>query len=242
MAIKISTTQEKSRVHGIKCLVYAKAGLGKTMLSATAPAPIILSAESGLLSLHESNIVRVYGANAPGISYNIPVIEIKTVNDLLEAYNWVVSSYEAKQYYTVCLDSISEIAEVILSNAKSQVKDPRQAYGELIEKMTNTIRSFRDLSGKSVYFSAKQQFEKDQSTGIQSYNASMPGSRLAQELPYFFDEVFCLRVGKDTQTQQEFRYLQTAPDFQYDAKDRSGALAPMEIPNLTHVFTKILGV
>ena len=73
---------------------------------------------------------------------------IRTVDDLTEAYNWACSSPEAAQFDTIYIDSISEIGEVVLSNAKAQVKDPRQAYGELIEKMMVTLKAFRDLPGK----------------------------------------------------------------------------------------------
>jgi hypothetical protein len=36
--------------------------------------------------------------------------------------------------------------------------------------------------------------------------------------------------------------LQTQPDLQFEAKDRSGALSPVETPVLSAVFAKILGV
>lgn len=226
MAIKLTTTSQAAVLHGVKILVYGKAGLGKTTLCATAPTPIILSAEAGLLSLRH---------------HNIPVIEIKTIEDLQEAYQWATESAESNQYATVCIDSLSEIAETVLLNAKRTAKDPRQAYGELLERMGVTVRSFRDLSGKHVYMSAKQEAVKDEMAGVTMYAPSMPGSKLGGQLPYLFDEVFRLGLGR-TQDGTEYRYLQTRPDFQSDAKDRSGALDAMEQPNLTHIFNKILNL
>lgn len=226
MAVHITTTQQAAQLHGIKCLVYGKSGAGKTKLASTAPAPIILSAESGILSLRE---------------FQIPMIQIKTVADLTEVHQWALNSAEAKQFATIYIDSISEIGEVVLANAKSQVKDPRQAYGELIEKMMATIKAFRDLPGKNVVMAAKQEPIKDEMTGIVQYGPSMPGSKLGPQLPYLFDEVFRLGVGKTLQG-VEYRFLQTGPDLQYDAKDRSGSLDPVERPDLSFVFSKILGV
>lgn len=226
MALRFSTTDRASQLHGIKALVYGPAGVGKTKLSSTCPAPIILSAESGLLSLR---------------GFQIPVIEIRTVQDLTEAHMWSLNSYEARQFATVYIDSISEIGEVVLSNAKMQVKDPRQAYNELIEKMLTSIRAFRDLPGKNVVMAAKQEPIKDEMTGIIKYGPSMPGSKLGPQLPYLFDEVFRMGLGKTPQN-VEYRFLQTSPDLQYDAKDRSGSLEPIEKPDLTYVFNKILGV
>lgn len=225
MALQFSTTDQASAAAGVKVLVYGDAGMGKTTLCATAPAPIIISAESGLLSLRK---------------YRIPVIEIKTIDQLTEAYDWSTRSAEARQFATICIDSISEIGEVVLANAKRQVKDPRQAYGELIEKMTMTIRAFRDLPGKHVYMAAKMEPMKDELTGVVRYGPAMPGSKLGPQLPYFFDEVFRLGVNKSPQG-ETYRFLQTQPDLQYTAKDRSGSLAAIESPDLNQVFTKILG-
>ena len=239
MALQWTTTAKSNVSQGVKVLCWADSGMGKTSMIATAPRPIILSAESGLLSLGRKNLEKLYGVNTPGISYDIPVIIIKSVTDLGEAYSWLTQSSEAAQFDTVGVDSISEIGEVVLNNAKRQVKDPRQAYGELLEKMETSIRAFRDIPNKHVYMTAKAEASKDELTGIVRYGPSMPGSKLGQKLPYFFDEVFQLAINKTPQG-QSFRFLRTQPDLQNIAKDRSGALDAMEPPHLGQVFTKIL--
>lgn len=240
MALHFTTAEAASAAQGIKCLVYGGAGMGKTVMNATAPYPLLISAESGALSLKQSNLERLYGVGNPHICYNMPMIEIKTVDDLTDAYNWCAGSAEAKQFLSIGMDSISEIGEVVLNNAKRQVKDPRQAYGELIEKMETLIRLFRDLPGKNVMLTAKMEPSKDELTGIVKYGPAMPGAKLGNKLPYFFDEVFRLGVNK-APTGEQFRFLQTQPDLQFEAKDRSGALAPIEAPILSAVFAKILG-
>lgn len=241
MALNFTTAQDASQVGGIKALVYGGAGAGKTVLLATAPAPLLISAESGALSLRKDNLERLFGVGNPYITYNMPMIEIKTVEDLADAYTWVSTSPQAAQFQTIGMDSITEIGEVVLNNAKRQVKDPRQAYGELIEKMESLIRLFRDLPGRNVVITAKMAPTKDELTGVVKYGPSMPGAKLANNLPYFFDEVFRLGIGQTPQG-EKYRFLQTQPDLQYEAKDRSGALAPMESPVLSAIFAKILGV
>ncbi len=240
MAIRIQSADQIAAQHGIKVLTYARAGMGKTLMCATAPQPVLISAESGALSIRRQNIERVYGVNMQGITYDIPTIEVKTIQDLIDVEVWCRTSAEARQFWTVCIDSVTEIAEVVLSNAKRQVKDPRQAYGELLEKMVTTVKAFRDLSGKHVYVSAKEERNKDEATGMMLYGPSMPGAKLGPALPYLFDEVFNLSVHKDPATKQEYRYLRTQPDFSYDAKDRSGALAAIEAPHLGYIFNKIM--
>jgi hypothetical protein len=236
--MKFTTAEQATATGGVKCLVYGGAGMGKTVLNATAPAPILISAESGALSLKKSNLERLFGVNTPGICYNMPMIEVSNVDDLTDAHRWCSQSAEARQFATVGLDSISEIMEVILNNAKRQVKDPRQAYGELIEKGQTLVRAFRDLPGKNVIISAKMEPMKDELTGVVKFGPSVPGSKLGPALPYFFDEVFRLGVGKTPQG-DAYRFLQTQPDLQFEAKDRSGALAPVEYPHLGAIFAKI---
>jgi hypothetical protein len=237
MPLQFSTASEESVSSGIKVLVYGGAGVGKTVLNATLPNPVLISAESGALSLRETNLRRLFGDDK-SICYNMPIITIKTADDLRDVHLWCQQSVEAKRFQSIGLDSISEIGEVVLNNARALVKDPRQAYGELIEKMETTIRAFRDLPGKNILVSAKMEPTKDELSGIVKYGPSMPGQKLGPKLPYFFDLVFRLGITKDQQG-KDFRFLQTQPDLQFEAKDRSGALLPVEVPHLGYLFHKI---
>ena len=222
MAIKLTTTN-KSAKH-VKALCYGDAGVGKTVLCSTAPTPVIISAEGGLLSLSHCDI---------------PVIEVKTVQDVKDAYKFITESEEAKHFESVCLDSVTEIAEVLLSQYKSEEKDPRQAYGRMMDDMASLVRQFRDLDSRHVYFSAKMTRIEDEFSGIPTYKPLMPGKGLMNGLPFYFDEVLALRIGI-TEDGEKYRYVQTQADLQYTAKDRSGALDEMEKPDLTHIFNKIL--
>jgi hypothetical protein len=217
--MKIISTKNAG-AHGIKMLVYGIAGIGKTTLAATAPRPIILSAEAGLLSLRQ---------------HDIPAIELKSVQDLTAAHAYL-SGPNGADYDTIILDSISEIAEVVLSNAKAQLRDPRAAYGELSEKVTMLIRAFRDMPGKNVVFIAKL-VNKEIDSVMQAMPA-MPGQSLTQGLSYFFDEVAVMRIGK-TENGATYRYLQFQPDYTHVAKDRSGALSAIEEPHLGKLFARI---
>ncbi len=242
MGIEFTTANDATDVGGVKALVHSPSGVGKTVLMATMPTPILISAESGLLSLRKANLERLVAAGVfqPGtVDLDVKVIKVTTVEDLTAAHTWCKTHAYSNGFRSVGLDSISEIMEVVLSNAKAQVKDPRQAYGELIEKGQMLVRAFRDLPGLNVCVAAKQEPMRDELSGVTRYGPSVPGSKLGPSLPYFFDEVFALRVGKGVDG-TEYRYLQTQPDLQYEAKDRSGMLAPMEYPHLGAVFSKVL--
>lgn len=224
MAIRLTTTAQALADQGIKVLVHGPAGAGKTSLCATTGgSPVIISAEAGLLSLRH---------------HSIPVIEVSTLDDVTEAYRFITESADAKGFDWVCLDSITEIAEVCLDAAKKQNKDPRAAYGVLQEQMGSLIRAFRDLPQRNVYMSCKQVMQDDQATGAKLYFPSMPGAKLGQGIGYFFDEVFAMRVDRDADGNVT-RWLQTGRDFQYEAKDRSGALAMFEPVDLSVISAKI---
>lgn len=209
---KLKSTKELGVISGCKCLIYGNAGTGKTTLLASAPAPVIISAERGLLSLRK---------------YDLPVWPISNLSDLKEAYTWFTTSKEADRFQTVGIDSMSEIAEVILAEEKKGTKDPRKAYGEAQDSMINLFRGFRDIPRKHVAMLAKQEFTTDSATGAKSYAPSFPGNKLAQQAPYFFDEVFQL-INAPNADGSIGRWLRTQPDLQNQAKDRSGALAVWE--------------
>jgi len=217
---RITNTSNASAQY-IKVLVHGPSGSGKTRLCGTTGGKaLIISAEAGLLSLRDQNI---------------DVWEIKSIDDLKEAYTFLQTD---KSYDWVCLDSISEVAEVVLSAEKKLTKDPRKAYGEMQDIMTGLIRAFRDLP-KNIYMSAKQDKVRDEVTGGVFFGPSAPGQKIAASLPYFFDEVMALHNWKDTEGNYQSA-LQTRRDANYEAKDRSGALEPVEQPNLGAIRAKIL--
>ncbi len=224
MAINIRSTKGL-HASGVKMLCYAHAGAGKTSLIPTLPAPIVLSAEGGLLSIADAEV---------------PYIEIGSMADLMEAYQWLTESADAKGFQSVALDSISEIAEVVLAEELKRNKDGRAAYGELNTVMAGMIRAFRDLPGKHVYFTAKCEKAIDE-TGKMLYAPSMPGKSLTQSLPYFFDLVMALRVEKDAEGQTH-RMLMTDSDGTWQAKNRAaGNLEMWEAPDLGAIINKIGG-
>ena len=225
MALNFTTTDRVGHANGVKVLVYGGAGVGKTVLCATAPQPIIISAEAGLLSLSK---------------VSIPVLVVNTMADLTDIYKWLTESAEAKQFNTICMDSLTDVAERVLTNAKMLTTDPRKAYGDMAEKLISLTKSYRDIHSKNVYFTSKMEKDKDEITGAVLWQPMAPGKQIGAQLPYLFDEVFRLGVTKDQQG-KEVRFLQTQPDLQSVAKDRSGALAAMEPPDLTYIFNKIKG-
>ena len=223
MAIKILSTKDV-HTNGIKLVLYGASGTGKTVMGSTAPNPIFISAEKGLLSL---------------ASKDIPYIEVKSLKSLDEAYKYVIKS----EYDSIIIDSLSEVTQTVLDQTKKTMIlesqtgkiDARQAYGKIAESIGNMIRNFRDIDGKNVVFIAKERKMENEDGSI-TFEAYLPGQVLPFDLPYLVDEVLCLQISKKGE-----RFLQTQPDRKRICKDRSDKLDEFEHPDLTAIFNKIKG-
>jgi hypothetical protein len=225
MALNWSTTDKEGSSHGVKILVYGRAGMGKTTLCGTAPSPVIISAEAGLLSLR---------------SKKIPVLLVTSIQDVWDAYTWCQTKARAAGIRTVCLDSISEITEKALTTAKKKKNDPRAAYGDMATETIDLVKAFRDLSGFHVVVTAKETTKVDPITNVGRSEPTAPGQQVGPALPYLFDEVFHASTGQDN-VGKTYHYLRTRASFNADAKDRSGALDEIEYPDLGNIITKIMG-
>lgn len=219
--MEVTTTDEAARRQGLKLLVYGHAGSGKTRLCATTPDPsrtLILSAEAGILSLRH---------------IKIPVVVVRDRDHLRSLIGEI---YRTKEYDWICIDSLSELAEKILIEEKAGSADGRRAYGEMADAVNGIIRALRDCP-KNVYFTCKLGSTED--NGKLTFGPSLPGKQLTNNIAYWFDEVFCLRTKRSDDGSIQ-RWLQTANDGHYIAKDRSGSLEMFEPADLGAVATKIL--
>lgn len=222
MAVKIRSTKDV-HTNGIKLVLYGASGSGKTVMSSTAPNPIYVSAEKGLLSLADKDF---------------PYIEVKTIKSMEQAYLYCKDC----EYDTIVIDSLSEVTQACLDEFKREMIaesatgkiDKRQAYGKIAEKIGNMIRNFRDLDGKNVVFIAKERRVVDEESKAVTFEAYLPGQVLPFDLPYLVDEVICLQIHR-----KGHRFVQTSSDFKRICKDRSGTLDNPELPDLEVIFNKI---
>lgn len=221
---QIFTTQGAAAKQGTKCLVYGRAGMGKTYLATTIDRPFIISTEPGLLSLNR---------------FNIPYAKASSLAELHAFADWIARAPEAKHFGTFFIDSVSEVLEIILTQEKIRVgqKEPRKAYNELLGLALDLIRKFRDIVGFNVVFIAKEEYSQDEN-GAMMFRPKFPGKQVGIEAPYFFDEVWQLHLMRHTDG-KDYRVLRCHPTNQHEAKDRSGTLEAVEPANLTYIFDKI---
>lgn len=224
-------------VNSLKALVYGEPGAGKTTLAGTLrDKTLIVSAEAGLLSLNgkDIDVIDISQDDNGGL---IPK-ELR-IKRLGEVYQYLLTPEANKKYKNVFIDSLTEISQNLLEQLEVEFPDRKDSlvkYGENAKRMRSLVKSFRDLTTYNVVFTALSEKEKDES-GRYYLGISMPG-KFSQVVPAMFDEVFYLHTHKleDGSTQ---RVLVTKKTDTNVCKDRSGACADTESPDLGMIFDKI---
>lgn len=215
------TSTKGAKGNGVKILVHGPPGAGKTRLVATLPGKaLILSAEAGLLSLADEDIDST---------------TISTIDDLRDAYAFLKKG--GHDYEWVCIDSISEIAEIVLAHEMEQTTNGMRAYGEMAKIVFSVLRNFRSLP-MGVYMTAKQ--ERIQGDAGLLFVPMLPGKQLSNGIGHIFDEIFAIRTAKNEDGTIR-RALLTQNDGSYEAKDRSGKLEVYEQANIAAIVAKIQG-
>lgn len=207
---------------GVKSLVYGGPGSGKTPIVNTAPNPVMMVVEPGILSMKKDTI---------------PAWEAYTPQKIDEFFKWVFNSKETSKFDTLAIDSVSQLAEIILIEELAQNKDGRMAYGKMSKRMMDYMTALYFMPNKHVYLIAKMVTIDEM--GISRKRPYFPGIDLNVKIPHMFDEI--LYAGKfpipGSGIHPAFR---TREAFDSMARDRSGALDEYEPTNLIHIFNKIM--
>ena len=208
---------------GVKILCYGQPGSGKTPIAATLPNPVMCVTEPGMLSMR-------------GIG--IPAFEAYTADKASEFFDWLFKSKEAASFDTVIIDSVSQLAELILTQELERNKDGRAAYGMLSRRMMAHLNGLYFLEGKHVYLTAKE--SKDDVNGVVTRKPYFPGQDLNVKVPHLFDEIFYLGEARVPTMPKPVTALRTQSTFGILARDRSGRLNELEPPDLGAVIIKCL--
>lgn len=212
---------------GVKALVYGPPGSGKTPIAATAPNPVLLAIEPGLLSMRGSNIA---------------TWEAPTVAKIEEFFSWLFGSAEASQFDTVCVDSISEYAELVLGEelAKPENKHAMQAYGEMSRRVMPNIMKLYYMKQKHMYLICKEcHKDNDEKQKLHPY---FPGKDLGIKIPHLYDSIWYLSKTQVPGIPTPTLAFRTQGTYNITARDRSGMLAEFEPPNLTDIFNKTMSI
>lgn len=213
---------------GLKAIIYGPPGSAKTPILNTAPRPILLATEAGLLSMKGSNIPTCYASTPAAID---------------DFFKWLFHSNEPKNFDTVGVDSVSHLCEVYLtailsgtSKAGNKVHG-QAAYGEMAKNVMDHMRPLYHLPNKHIYAIAKQ--TETTINGINVMRPYFPGKYLPVELPHLFDAILRLAIHNvpSMGATLAFRCQQSIDEI---ARNRTGNLSEFEPPNFGALVQKSL--
>jgi len=221
MKIQKTNCVEKSKLF---FLVTGKSGIGKTTIVKTLPGKtLILSFESGLLSLQNSEIDFIDMTRDDRLLNNA-----QRMKKLTECMHWLEKGTE---YDNIYVDSLSELSSIFLEFYKTQT-DGFQLWGAVKDALMKFCRTLRDMD-YVVGMTSLVKEEQDLKTG-RWFKIDIP-TTAATKIEQFFDEIFFMTIDNDE------RVLITETSTNTTAKDRSGKLEQIEKPDLGVIMEKIYG-
>lgn len=209
---------------GYKAVAYGPPGEGKTPLIKTAPRPVLLICEPGMLSMRDA--------------HHIPAWEGYTVAKCMEFFNWLKGSNEAKNFDTVCVDSFTQFAEIVLKEALKANKHGLKAYGEMAETVMDIANLLFYMPQKHVYLIAKQ--TQHDEGGVMKRRPYFPGQELNVKVPHLFDAILHIAKAQIPGIIQPQLAIRTAGTIDITARDRSGRLNELEPPDLSALIAKAM--
>jgi len=222
--MKIIKTNEIEN-HHIFALIVGSSGVGKTSLAKTLPhnETLILSAESGLLSIKD---------------VSIDSVNIETFEQLSEAFKFLLA--KENNYRHIYIDSLTEIGEILFSSLKPNYDKSKTfgLYEDYAEKMIKFLKALRDMTSYNIWITALDRMDKKDFTEVISIDLIQKS--LSKKIPKLFDEVFYMTtVEHDGSIKRILATDNTIVDF---AKDRSGLLNNYELPDLGAIYNKIFTI
>ena len=179
--MKIMSTKDASakRIHAV---IYAPSKYGKTTLAGTLKGKtLIVSAESGLLSLHNKEV---------------DYTEVNSLKDIREVIKEIASGTD---YENIFFDSLTEIGDYYVDEAKEMFPDPAKAlpmWGHYNKEFKKFIKFTRDMNQYNVFYTCLMKTDKD-NIGRTTHLPDIAGS-MASKLPQFFDEIMSIiMIEKD---------------------------------------------
>lgn len=207
---------------GVKAVVYGGAGSGKTPVINTAPRPVLLATEPGLLSMRGSQV---------------PTFDAYTPARINDFWSWFFTSAETKNYDTIAIDSVSQMCQIYLEESLKKKSHGMQAYGDMAIKIMSILNQLYFMERKHTYLICKQEIiDVD---GINTKRPYLPGRVLPIDVPHMFDEILHLAKAPIPGVGEQLAF-RCHGSMGVVARDRTGKLGEFEQPNFTNIVNKCM--
>ncbi len=199
--------------------LHGPSGAGKTTLCATAPKPVFLDSNQGLLSI----------ADVPEFGH-VKYVDVRSMESLEEAYDQCSGTTTSKkddwskQFSTIVFDHFDDIQGIVLDELieKAMEKDDRRddtveqrEYGIMGNKLRRYLRKFKRIPmHKILILGSKVDFDSGQE------RPSLVGA-LQHQLPYLVDHTMYLQVKENGK-----RIIHLNESEHWYAKTRARWLSP----------------
>jgi|SRR6185312_5147951 len=218
-ASDLRPAKDFARKFGCKAIVYGPAGTGKTPIINSAPNPVLLATEPGLLSMRNSTV---------------PTWIAPSKDKIDEFFKWFEHSAEAKKFDTLAIDSVSQMCEIALNDAKTRIKHGLKIYGDMAEYVGPYLDRLYFMPEKHMYLICKEEVQEG------GYRRPYyPGKQLAIQVPHRYDCI--LRVAKaQISNMGEVTAFQCNGTYDVMARNRTGDLADFEPPHFGEIIKKVM--
>lgn len=213
--------------YGFKALAYGPPGEGKTPLIKTAPRPVMLVCEPGMLSMRDA--------------HHVPAWEGYTPAKCKEFFDWLAKSNEAKNFDTVCIDSFSQYAEIELKEALSKHSHGLKAYGAMAEIVNERAHLLYYMPQKHIYLVCKETTIEE--GGFKKRRPYFPGQDLNVKMPHLFDAILHVAKAQVPGVLQPTLAIRTLGTVDIMARIRThlpNQYAELEPPDLAALIAKAM--
>jgi len=217
--IKVKTRSNKDKeITGLNILLYGDSGTGKTWFCGTAPKPIVLDFDGGIITLRDKDI---------------PYVPREEMSTWKKAMKVIDEAMEAKEFETIVIDSFTVLSMLCMEFILKQngVDTPRLSdYGQqirLLQGLIDTLTSGYPEKNLIVVCHAEPVQDEFGRIDIRPLVVGKFSSRIS----LFFDEVYystVVKKGMGSKAKEEF-ILKTKKGSNFVAKSRLNL--PPELPN-----------
>lgn len=238
MALQVRRTGGADYGRYIKAAFAGPPGSGKTKLAATAPTPLILDAEGGLMSIADQNVPYV------------TITQTVELKQLLAVFNQDKENQKSVLGFapeTIVVDTLDEVQKIFVRERltkEGKETMAQQDWGWLKDRMIDFIRGLRNIEANVIFlFHTKDSHDED--SGVTYVKPGVQGS-VSDEIPAYVDVVGLLGIEEFTDVSgdkaiKSVRHvLSLQPSRRCDwLKDRSAKLPKKIVLNGQDDFSKI---